>query len=107
MTVLKHSDDDKEYASVAGDDGDNYRELAEMLSYMGYDMNHTSARNYVVRIMKKFAETFSERFGSEKKSEAVMYKIARDPMFQSGMSELLHLIEQDRRARVRRGGGRE
>jgi hypothetical protein len=99
MSILEEDDIDeqKEYATVADEEGDNYRDIADMMTMMGFEMNHSSARNYLIRVMKKFAETFSERLGSPMKSEAVMYRIAKDPGFQSSVSELLHIVELDRR----------
>ena len=44
------------YATVTQDEGVNYREIADMMTEIGYKMNHSSARNYVLRVMRKFAE---------------------------------------------------
>ena len=87
----------KEYATVAEEDGGNYRDIAEVMCDLGYEMNHSSARNYVVRVMKKFAVSFSEELLSKHFNEETLTRIAKDPLFQSGVSELLHVVELERR----------
>ena len=97
--MLEPEDNDsvKEYATVAEEDGENYRDIASMMSELGFEMNHSSARNHIVRIMKRFAESFAEHLSDDVKTDDEMYRIAKDPMFQSSMSELLHAVEIDRR----------
>jgi len=78
------------YATV--DDGVNYRDIADTMTEIGYRMNHSSARNYVLRVMRKFAEAVVDQYGIEVPSSS-LDSIARSPMFQSGIAELLQDIE--------------
>lgn len=85
----------KEYI-VSSDDGVNYRSIASLMSEMGFQMNHSSARNYVLRVMKKFVEAFCEKWNIQFNDER-MKKIAQSASFQQGMFELLHVIEFGRK----------
>lgn len=79
------------YATVCEEDGENYRTIAEQMQQQGHKMNHASARNYVLRAMKKFAQGFAEAKG-EDFSETELEQIAKSPSFQSGVSELMQRI---------------
>lgn len=85
---------DTGYATV--DDGVNYRDIADTMTEIGYKMNHSSARNYVLRVMRKFAEAITDRYGVNM-SEEGLDNVARSPMFQSGIAELLQDIEAVRK----------
>lgn len=100
MPLTKGTHVDRGYATIIGDEGVNYREIAEVMSALGFTMNHSSARNYVLRVMRKFVVALSKAWGKEL-SEAQIDEISKDPKFQSGISELLHVIEQRRRDRMR------
>ncbi|NBO99901.1 MAG: hypothetical protein EBU90_07200 [Proteobacteria bacterium] len=82
------------YATV--DDGVNYRDIADTMTEIGYTMNHSSARNYVLRVMKKFAEAIVDQYGI-KMSEEGLDRVAKSPMFQSGIAEVLQDIEYARK----------
>jgi hypothetical protein len=82
------------YATV--DDGVNYRDIADTMTEIGYTMNHSSARNYVLRVMRKFAEAVVNQYGIDV-SDSKIDVIARSPMFQSGIAELLQDIEYVRK----------
>lgn len=76
------------YATVVDDDGANYRTISEHMTKLGQPMNHASARNHVLRIMKKFAIAFAEASGDLVDDDKVT-STARDPRFQSAMTELI------------------
>jgi len=101
MTLKKGARVDRGYATVAEDDGVKYREIAEVMTGLGFTMNHSSARNYVLRVMRKLVAAVGEAWGQEL-DERRIDEIAKDPGFQHAMSELLHVIEARRRARCRR-----
>lgn len=82
------------YATV--DDGVNYRDIADTMTEIGYTMNHSSARNYVLRVMRKFAEAIADQYGINMSDEK-LDDVARSPMFQSGIAELLQDIEHARK----------
>ena len=56
---------DDGYATV--EDGVNYRDIAETMSEIGFKMNHSSARNHVIRVMKKFADAVNDATGAFRK----------------------------------------
>ena len=88
--------DKKSYATVTDDDGVNYRDIADTLTLMGFPMNHSSVRNHVIRIMKKFAEKFSEEWALDL-SDAQVDTVARSASFQRGIADALHTVEHVRR----------
>lgn len=84
------------YATVSCDDGVNYREIADTMSELGYPMNHSSARNYVLRVMKKFAARIISEYDLQV-SQDKLDEIAKSPSFQSGITDILHTLESRRR----------
>lgn len=79
------------YATVVEDDGANYRNIAEQMTELGHKMNHASARNYVLRAMRKFALAFAEAKG-ETLTEDELDVVAKSPSFQSGVAELVQRL---------------
>lgn len=92
MALRKGSKINRGYATVASDEGVNYREIADTMTELGFPMNHSSARNYVLRIMRKFAEAFATEW-DELNEETRVEQVTKDPNFQQGVAELLHVIE--------------
>ena len=86
------------YATVAEDEGDNYREIADMMTELGYSMNHSSARNYVLRVMRKFVKALATEWRVGELDDQKVDEIAKNPSFQHGVADLLHVIEAQRRA---------
>lgn len=86
------------YATVSESEGVNYREIADTMSSIGYQMNHSSARNYVLRVMKKFAKSITEQWGF-KLEENELDRIIKNPQFQQGICEILQSIDVERSAR--------
>jgi hypothetical protein len=86
------------YATVAEDEGVNYREIADTMTRLGFRMNHSSARNYVLRVMRKFAVAFIDNMNVVCDEQRIN-EIAKTPSFQRGVADLLHVIEVQRRAR--------
>lgn len=97
MALKKGTTVDRGYATVATDEGVNYREIADTMTELGFPMNHSSARNYVLRVMRKFVETFVDEYGIEL-NESRIDEIAKSPGFQHGIADLLHTVEVERRA---------
>lgn len=79
------------YATVTFEEGVNYREIADMMTEIGFKMNHSSARNYVLRIMRKFAEAIVDSWGVEI-SEARLEKIIKSPDFQEAICDILQIV---------------
>lgn len=88
------------YATVAEDEGVNYREIADVMTELGFKMNHSSARNYVLRVMRKFADAFNRQYELNM-SESKIDSVSRSPDFQQGVAEILQRIESSRRDRAR------
>ncbi len=101
MALRKGTKVDRGYATVANDEGVNYRDIAETMTYMNFPMNHSSARNYVLRVMRKFAKAFSDNYDLGLTEEQVD-EVAKSPTFQYLIAEKLQVIEQARRDQERR-----
>jgi transposase-like protein len=82
------------YATVTFDEGVNYREIAEMMTEIGFKMNHSSARNYVLRVMRKFAEALCENWDIDL-PEHKLDKIVKSPGFQKAICDLLQRLEEE------------
>ncbi len=98
MALRRGTRVDRGYATVAEDEGVNYREIADTMSELGFNMNHSSARNYVLRVMRKFAKAYVKEWKLEF-DEQKIDEIAKNPGFQHGVADLLQVVEAERRAR--------
>jgi|APSaa5957512535_1039671.scaffolds.fasta_scaffold15542_2 hypothetical protein len=77
------------YATVSDDyESANYRTISKVMSEQGFKMNHASARNYILKIMKKFAKSIALKEGIKLSDEKLM-GIARNPNFQSAIGDLV------------------
>ncbi len=85
------------YATVAGEEGVNYREIADTMTELGFPMNHSSARNYVLRVMRKFVDAFVREYDLKLINRTVD-DIAKSPRFQYGIADLLQVVETERRS---------
>lgn len=99
MALRRGTRVDRGYATVAEDEGVNYREIADTMSELGFNMNHSSARNYVLRVMRKFVEAYAVKWGIEL-DETRVNEISKNPSFQHGVADLLHTVEAQRRSRM-------
>lgn len=96
MTLKKGTIITGGYATVVDNDGINYREIADTMTELGFPMNHSSARNYVIRVMKKFAEAFVDAYDIDVTDDRINV-IAKSPEFQHNVADLLHVVEAERR----------
>jgi transposase-like protein len=85
------------YATVTQDEGVNYREIADMMTEIGYKMNHSSARNYVLRVMRKFAEEIVSSWDLEV-PEHKLEKIVKSPQFQQAICGILQTVDSTDRS---------
>ena len=99
MALRRGTRVDRGYATVAEDEGVNYREIADTMTELGFNMNHSSARNYVLRTMRKFVVAFADQWSIELTEEKID-EIAKNPNFQHGIADLLHVVEAERRDRL-------
>ena len=80
--------DKKTYATVGDDGGIDYRTIAETMTSIGWTMNHSSARNHVLRVLRKFVDAYATAWGVTLTDEAAL-KIARSSLFQEGVLDVL------------------
>ncbi len=76
------------YATVASGLGSGYREIAEKMSVEGFKMNHSTARNVFLSVMKKFAKDLCDLYEVDPTPHRVE-NIASDPRFQSSICGML------------------
>ena len=70
----------------------NYRDVADIMTNVGFVMNHSSVRNYIIRTMRKFAQAYLTRINVE--HDATMIdEVAQSSMFQQGIAELLTMLD--------------
>jgi len=86
------------YATLHKDDGVNYREIAATMTELGFPMNHSSARNHLVRVMIKFLDAIVEEY--EMTIDIDPNEIVKSPQFQQGMREILSALEAERRTNL-------
>lgn len=79
------------YATTIDSEGINYREISEKLRDVGIYLNHSSVRNYVLRAMRKFAGRILE-VNDRTVTIDELEDIARSPIFQAGIGDLLHRL---------------
>ena len=73
------------YATVSSEDGClGYREIAEKMTEMGHEMNHSTARNVFLRAMKKIAKPICDNYGGP-----TIDNLSNDPRFQSCVQEIV------------------
>ena len=80
------------YVTINDEDGINYREISKIMTAKGFKINHSSARNYTLRAMKKFAANFSKYYGLNLSDEKIS-DISKTPLFQKNISNVLHVID--------------
>lgn len=94
------------YATVTIDDGINYREIAAIMTEIGFKMNHSSARNYVLRVMKKFASAITEQWDITI-PEQKMDKIVKSPQFQQAICDVYQTIDVKTVKKYHSGGAKK
>ena len=92
MSMPKGYKVDGGYATVADGLGSGYREIAEKMSIEGFKMNHSTARNIFLSVMRKFAKDLCNLYEVNTSLEEIE-NIAADPRFQSSVCGMLSDIE--------------
>ena len=93
MPLNKGSKISRGYATI-DDDGVNYRYISKIMTELGYKMNHSSARNHVLHIMKKFARNIMQQMNI-RHDEKKINEIIKRPEFQRSIAEILQNIEDN------------
>ena len=96
MSLKRGSKVNRGYATVVENEGVNYREIADTMTELGFSMNHSSARNYVLRVMRKFAKAYTDAWLMDVNEQRID-EIAKNPSFQHGVADLLQVVEANRR----------
>ena len=89
---MKKRKKEHSYATVSYDEGVNYREIANMMSEIGFEMNHSSARNYILRIMRKFAHAITDAWDIDL-TDQELEKIIKTAKFQQAICDILQSLE--------------
>jgi len=92
MTMPKGFKSDNGYVTIADIGGKSYQEIANTMTDMGYKMNHSTARNICVDSMMKIVKSVLETQDINM-SEKEIKKIAKDPRFQIGVSDIIREME--------------
>lgn len=78
----------RKYSTVQDEDCTNYREIAKIMTDNGYTMNHSSARNHLLRAMRKFAIAIARHHGKEL-DETQIWNAIKDPEFQDSIGGMI------------------
>jgi hypothetical protein len=81
------------YATV--EEGGDYRSIAEAMTAAGFRMNHSSARNHFLAVMKSIAEDILSTRGMPITDDDVS-ALARQPMFQSAIRDIYEELRFDK-----------
>jgi len=68
--------------------GQDFRSISETMTKDGDKMNHSTARNVFLRAMRSIADRVIRDAGGDV-SEANVNAVAKHPMFQQGVAEVL------------------
>lgn len=86
----------EKYTTKTQTDGDVYTEIADIATLMGYNMNHCTARNIVINVMKKFITRIAVDNGKPLRKIQIR-RIAMSPQFQNSMMIILDQFEARRK----------
>lgn len=75
------------YATI-GADGVNYRLIAEHMTSSGYKINHSSARNHIMRVMSKFVSAIAKQQKIQL-SQNQIDNIAKSSQFQDAICDVI------------------
>lgn len=76
-------------------DGADYRAIADVMTTRGHKMNFSSARNFFLSGMERFANAILVRTGESTTPETVS-AMARNPHFQSYIMDVIEEIYRQR-----------
>ena len=76
------------YGTTKSLGGKSYHEIADHMVDSGFKMNHSTARNVFLTVMRKFAKDLCELYDVEPTSNRVE-SMASDPRFQSSICGML------------------
>lgn len=78
------------------EEGIDYRLLAQKMSEEGYPMNHTSARNWVIRSLAKVSNHLKASLAvNGKRTTSSPEEIASHPFFGNSVVEILRKVDDE------------
>lgn len=78
----------KKYVTTNNYEGMGYYDIAKVMTESGEKMNHSTARNIVIRSFSKIVKNISQKYG-KKYSEEQIKEIAKSPQFQNSIIEIM------------------
>tara|TARA_B100000683_G_scaffold194465_1_gene187532 strand:- start:154 stop:432 length:279 start_codon:yes stop_codon:yes gene_type:complete len=79
---------DKKYVTTNDYEGMGYYDIAKVMSDSGDKMNHSTARNIVIRSFSKIVKNISQKY-DKKYSDKQIKEIAKSPQFQNSIVEIM------------------
>ena len=79
---------DKKYVTTNNYEGMGYNDIAKLMSDRGDKMNHSTARNIVIRSFSKIVKNISKRYDKKYSAEQIK-EIAKSPQFQNSIVEIM------------------
>jgi hypothetical protein len=79
---------DKKYVTTNNYEGMGYYDIAKVMTDSGDKMNHSTARNIVIRSFSKIVKNISQKY-EKKYSDEQIKEIAKSPQFQNSIVEIM------------------
>lgn len=80
--------DNKKYVTTSNYQGMGYYDIADLMTKSGEKMNHSTARNIVIRGFIKIVKNISIKYGKNYTNEQIK-EIAKSPQFQESIIEVM------------------
>tara|TARA_B100001175_G_C18995818_1_gene396563 strand:- start:82 stop:360 length:279 start_codon:yes stop_codon:yes gene_type:complete len=78
----------KKYVTTNNYEGMGYYDIARVMTEDGHKMNHSTARNIVIRSFSKIVKNISKNYGKAYSEEQIK-EIAKSPQFQDSIVEIM------------------
>jgi len=78
----------KKYVTTNNYEGMGYYDIAKVMTENGHKMNHSTARNIVIRSFSKIVKNISHKY-NKKYTEEQIKSIAKSPQFQNSIVEIM------------------
>lgn len=78
----------KKYVTTNNYEGMGYYDIAKVMTENGHKMNHSTARNIVIRSFSKIVKNISQKY-NKKYTEEQIKSIAKSPQFQNSIVEIM------------------
>lgn len=89
--IANEKNDVRDYSPPIDEDCFDYRTIALKMTEAGFKMNHSSVRNYVIRVMKKFLVAYNKHHSIHLNEES-LNEIANSSSFHHAMSDVVQAI---------------